>query len=146
VVAASAPAAGAVREAPGAGAGCGTRGEPRRRCAPTLGEIAESLESPRARARSQTAGETKAAPVRSLTTGELAELEAHAARVEWAADGGDGSAWSDDRPDHEQTQTLNLEWILRGPLLEALAAITWKPLDARREPLEQPENYSGAAA
>lgn len=118
VVAASAPAAGAVREARGAGA-VGTRGERRRR----------RVELPQG--------------VRFPTADELAELEREIERQEWAADGGDGSVWSDDRPD---PRALNLEWILRGPLLEALAAITWKPLEARREALEEPENYSGAAA
>jgi hypothetical protein len=42
--------------------------------------------------------------------------------------------------------TLDLEWILRGALLEALRAIEWKPLEAQQERLEQSENSRGAAA
>jgi hypothetical protein len=119
VVAASAPAAGAVREARGAGAS-GTRGERGRR----RSELPEGVRHP--------------------TAAELDALELELQRKEWAADGGDGSICStrelDDIP------ALNLEWILRGPLLEALAAITWKPLEADRDGLEQPEKSRGTAA
>lgn len=153
VVAASAPAAGAVREAPGAGA-AGTRGRPPR-------ERREAL---------------RRAPV-ELSERERFELELHALRVEWAADGGDGSicstteaigwrcpwcgrwceVWEESCPlceDDEAidesravgVQALNLEWILHGPLLEALAIIQWKPLETQPSALEEPEKSREAAA
>ncbi len=128
MAAASAPAAGAVCEPPppGRGGAAGTQGG-------ASGNNAGARNDTRQRQ-----------PV-VLTERERFELELHCLRVEWAADGGDGSICStgellDDIP------TLNLEWILHGPLLEALAAITWKPLEAQQERLEEPEKSRGAAA
>lgn len=53
------------------------------------------------------------------------ELELH--RFEVAADGGDGSVCSTDECD---TPTLDLEWMLRGALLEAMAAVLLRAVPA----------------
>ena len=74
---------------------------------------------------------------------ELAELEASIARDEWAADGGDGHVWSDD--DERDPSALNLEWLLHGALIEAMAAIVLRPDEARSIALEQSEKKPGVA-
>jgi hypothetical protein len=78
------------------------------------------------------------------TPAELAELDALIARLEWAADGGDGSICSTTELD--DVPALNLEWILRGPLLEAMAAVVMKWAQARPLALEESEESPGAAA
>jgi len=63
-------------------------------------------------------------------------LELELQRMEWAADGGDGSVCST----HEgELRTLDLEWQLRGPLLEAMAAVLLRPGPARDSSARQSE-------
>jgi hypothetical protein len=186
VVAASAPAPGAVCEAPGGAGAAGTQRAHRERketpnpvgvVLPTFGESwrasrrtkaqqvkdrvgrpVRSLTSPRAReAASPTqdgrgpSSETEQTQfVRpSLTAlraspAELMALEWEVARIEWAADGGDGSVCSTTELD--DVPALNLEWILHGPLLEAMAAVIMKWTSARPSALEQTDNSREAAA
>lgn len=72
-----------------------------------------------------------------------AELAAHIERLEWAADGGDGSVCSTRELD--DVPTLDLEWMLRGALLEAMAAIVLRVGDARSFAPFQSENNSEVA-
>jgi hypothetical protein len=148
VVAASAPAAGAVCEAPGGAGAAGTQGarasgrvtahsadvQP---CAPA--ELAAAAGTRAARCQHHT-GIRRPAP----SPAELAELDALIARLEWAADGGDGSVCS--TTELEDVPALNLEWILHGALLEAMAAVLMDVHAARPFRLEQSENSRGAAA
>lgn len=124
VVAASRPLRAPVCEAPGGAGAAGTQGARQERRV-TANPIAVVLR-PRP------------------TPAELAELDALIARLEWAADGGDGSICSTSEPD--DVQAINLEWILHGSLLEAMAAVLMKCGPARPSALEQSENSRGAAA
>lgn len=81
-------------------------------------------------------------PQRALTERERFALELELARIEWAADGGDGCVCSTDEGD---AATLDLEWMLRGPLLEAMAALLLRAPSACAESGRQSEDSIGAA-
>jgi hypothetical protein len=118
---------------------------------PTFGESAQSSEPPRARARRRALiGEGDLAvwvgvddPIdEGDELGECSGCECSRARC--AALGPPAIKCCPDCA--HPPLLLNLEWILRGPLLEAIAAIRWKPLEAQREGLEEPEKSREAAA
>jgi hypothetical protein len=76
---------------------------------------------------------------------ELAELQAELSRQEWAADGGEGSVCSLDLEPWERVPCLNVEWMLHGTVIEALAAIELRRDQAQPEALEQSEFPSQVA-
>jgi len=109
-----------------------------------------TTETPTRRGLSDTYGASARRPVlpppgtaRPLTPRERAELDASIARDEWAADGGDGHVLA--LGELEQPPALNLEWMLRGALIEAMAAVLMRPQAARSFELEESEKSSEVA-
>lgn len=72
----------------------------------------------------------------AATVGPPSELAAELERQEWAADGGDGYVLS---LDLEEPSALNLEWMLHGALIEAMAAVLMRAPEARSIELEESE-------
>jgi hypothetical protein len=73
------------------------------------------------------AGRVVRAEVRAAERAARAELATELERQEWAADGGDGSICSTHEDPGEggpDARALNLEWMLRGELLAAMATVT----------------------
>ena len=76
-------------------------------------------------------------PHPAATVGPPLELAAELGRQEWAADGGDGYVLALD--ELEEPRALNLEWLLHGALLEAMAAVLMRAPQARSIELEESE-------
>jgi hypothetical protein len=80
---------------------------------------------------------------RPISERERFALELDLSHLEWAADGGDGSVCSTD--DGDVPTTLNLEPLLRGALLEAMAAVLLRADSACSSSTRQSEDSIGSA-
>lgn len=78
-----------------------------------------------------------------LSARERERLEFDLALAEWRADGGDGSVCS--THEVEAVVCLELEWLLHGALIEAMAAIVQLAGEARSIGTVESENSSRVA-